>query len=349
MLADGNAMTKRTTIALHIFTDEPPIVRRRPKPLRQRRRPVLTIDQVLYWADAHHERTGAWPNTKSGPIVNAPGETWQAMDSALREGCRGFSVLAKLTLVRLLAEYRGVRNPKRLPPFSIKQILAWADAHYRRTGRWPTADSGPIPEAPGETWLRVETALRVGVRGLPGGDSLARLLNTKRAKGRARSIARLSPLRKRMILTWADSHFQRTGKWPTATSGAVIDEPTETWSGINASLSRGLRGLPGGKSLAQFLAQHRRKRNHLDAPRLTVKQILAWADAYRARTGHWPRRDSGLVRPASTETWSAVNTALKQGGRGLARGGSLAKLLCIYRGVPNPKLRPKSHRRRTNR
>lgn len=328
------------------FSDEPPIARRRPKPLRQRRKPVLTIGQVLLWADAHHDRTGTWPNASSGSIVDAPRETWQAIDSALREGCRGFPVGANLTLARLLAEFQGVRNPKGLPPFSIEQILTWADAHYRRTGQWPIDSSGPIPEAPGETWSRVEAALRVGVRGLPGGSSLARILNTHHPSGRLRSIARLTPLRKKKILAWADLHFRRTSKWPTTTAGTVVDAPTETWSGINASLCRGLRGLPGGSSLARFLAQHRRKRNHLDAPRLTVKQILTWADAYRARTGCWPRRDSGVVRPGATETWCAVNMALKQGGRGLACGGSLARLLCIYRGVPNPKFRPKGHRRR---
>jgi hypothetical protein len=37
----------------------------------------------------------------------------------------------------------------------------------------PTADRGPIPEAPGETWGAVEHALHDGLRGHPGGDSLA--------------------------------------------------------------------------------------------------------------------------------------------------------------------------------
>ena len=53
------------------------------------------------------------------------------------------------------------------PPLRIKRILAWADAHYQRTGRWPSQTSGPIAEAPGETWLAVHTALRVGLRGQP--------------------------------------------------------------------------------------------------------------------------------------------------------------------------------------
>ena len=30
-------------------------------------------------------------------------------------------------------------------------------------------------------------------------------------------------------------------------------------------------------------------------PPLTVKQILAWADAHRERTGHWPNCKRGIV------------------------------------------------------
>ena len=46
----------------------------------------------------------------------------------------------------------------------------------RRTGHWPTAESGPIAEAPGESWYMVDRALRYGRRVLPKGRSLCRLL-----------------------------------------------------------------------------------------------------------------------------------------------------------------------------
>jgi hypothetical protein len=47
------------------------------------------------------------------------------------------------------------RNKARLPPLTVAQILAWADAHRARTGEWPRVLSGPIPEAPGESWRAV--------------------------------------------------------------------------------------------------------------------------------------------------------------------------------------------------
>jgi hypothetical protein len=74
-----------------------------------------------------------------------------------------------------------VPHKVRYPDLSIAPILAWADAHYARTGRWPAVLAGPIADAPGETWLRVHDALIYGQRGLPGGSSLARLLQQHRA------------------------------------------------------------------------------------------------------------------------------------------------------------------------
>jgi hypothetical protein len=70
---------------------------------------------------------------------------------------------------------------RRHPPLTAAQILRWADAHRQRTGRWPTAGSGPVGAGAAETWLAVNSALRCGFRGLPGGDSLSRLL--RRAHG----------------------------------------------------------------------------------------------------------------------------------------------------------------------
>jgi hypothetical protein len=66
--------------------------------------------------------------------------------------------------------------PASRPHLTVKQILAWADAHHARTGRWPSVRSGPVPESPGEKWQNIDQALYLGLRGLPRGDRLARLL-----------------------------------------------------------------------------------------------------------------------------------------------------------------------------
>ena len=48
-------------------------------------KPLLTIEQILAWADAHQATTGDWPNQKSGQ-VEATDEMWSRIDAALRAG-----------------------------------------------------------------------------------------------------------------------------------------------------------------------------------------------------------------------------------------------------------------------
>ncbi len=94
-----------------------------------------------------------------------------AVDVALRNALRRLPGGSSLSL--LLAEHFGARNVWTRPDLSLLQILAWADAHRARCGKWPGPYSGAIPEAPGETWCAVNHALLRGTRGLPGGLSLA--------------------------------------------------------------------------------------------------------------------------------------------------------------------------------
>ncbi len=109
------------------------------------------------------------------------GKPGWACSPALRQGCRGLA--GGSSLILLLAERRGGRNDKELPPLTEEKILAWAQAHYLRVGRWPNGSSGVIADAPGESWNAVDSALHKGRRGLPGGSSFARLLATVRKSG----------------------------------------------------------------------------------------------------------------------------------------------------------------------
>ena len=292
--------------------------------------PALTEAQIVAWADAHRRRTGEWPAASAGPIVDAPGETWGGLSRALAHGRRGLP--GGSSLAKLLAQHRGVRNPQDLPPLIEDQLLAWADAHHARTGEWPTPASGPIDETDGETWMAVEKALRTGGRGLAGGSSLYQLLVRQLPIENPRRRPTLTVER---VLAWATAHRQRTGQWPTAESGPIGDAPGETWREVDACLTHGDRGLPRGAPLARFLAENRLA--HDQRPHLTVAEILAWADAFRARHGRWPQAESGMVEERLSETWLAVDSALRQGDRGMAGGSSLALLLTEQRpGAPAP-------------
>jgi hypothetical protein len=290
--------------------------------------PDLCVPQVLAWADAHHTRMGRWPTQQCGPIPEAPGETWMAVQSALDRGGRGLP--AGSSLATVLAQHRGVRNHMDLPPLSLEQILGWADAHFAHTGSWPREDSGPILGAPVETWGAVDGALEKGLRALAGRSSLPKVLAEYRG---VRNPGNLPHLNLEAILVWADAFHARTGRWPKAKSGPIPEAPGETWMRVSTALLEGLRGLPGGSSLSQLLAERRGVRNHLRLPRLTFEQIAEWAEAHRLRTGRWPTADSGRVTDAPAETWKAVATALQQGLRGLPSGSSLARLRSL---VPRP-------------
>ncbi|MGO8744510.1 MAG: hypothetical protein ACLQNE_00840 [Thermoguttaceae bacterium] len=300
---------------------------RRRKKRPSRRPPPLTIEQILAWVDAHHERTGQWPNSSSGRVRSESFLTWHTVDGHLRKGQRGLP--GGSSLPRLLAEQRGRPLPS---PLTIEQILAWADAHYERTGRWPNQKSGRVHGEPSVTWLAVNSALRMGQRGLPGGSSLPRLLVESRG---VRSRCALPTLKHRQILDWADAHHKRTGKWPIAESGPVEGSMGETWKGIDHALRHGFRGIPGGTSLARLLHEYRGVPNKRDLPRLSVRQILAWADAHRQQTGEWPHCTSGPIEGSSGETWGQLDQALAHGYRGLRGGSSLAKLLAKHRKTRN--------------
>jgi hypothetical protein len=284
----------------------------------------LTPERILAWADAHHAATSRWPTRQSGRVRGVERERWSSIDMALLRGRRGLP--GGSSLPRLLAESRPVRNVHTLPRLTFKQILAWADAYHAKTGRWPRGRSGRVAEAPGETWSAVESALFQGLRGLPGGMTLAQLLAERRG---APAFQTSRPLTVDQILAWADAHHATSGHWPVEDSGPVSGAPGESWGAISVALSNGLRGLSAGSSLARLLAERRGARNRKGLPRLTIKQIRAWARAYRSTTGLWPTPRSGPVAEARApgETWAAIHLALRRGHRGLPGGLSLARVL----------------------
>ena len=214
----------------------------------------------------------------------------------------------------MLAEHRQAPNIYTEPPLSAEQILAWADDHHTATGRWPSQLSGPVLHAEGEHWASIDTALREGYRGLPGGESLGRLIRGHRGPDVYRTRPELTV---EQVLAWADDQREATGLWPVEKGGPVRSAPEETWEAISSALARGDRGLPGGSSLARLLADHRGARNPKDLPRLTIEQILTWADAHRACDGPLA---NGPIRP---------------GGRGI--GGNLGgRQHGPFQGLPRP-------------
>jgi hypothetical protein len=295
----------------------------------------LAEDLIVDWARVHHARTGAWPNENSGVVNGAPGEVWHNVDHALRMGLR--SCPGGDSLARLLARRLDIRNRTNVPKLTVEQILDWADDHRTRTGDWPRPHSGPVLDAPGEDWQRIDLALKRGHRGFVPGGSLNRLLSERR--GALQPHKR--PLTTARILAWADAHHRRTGFWPNMLSGPVVDAPGEDWGRISQSLYQGHRGLPGGLTLARLLLEQRGARRLSRRPSLTVEQILAWADKHHRDTKRWPNQQSGPVAGVEGERWHTIDESLRCGQRGLPGGSSLACLLAERRGVRHRRRLPR--------
>jgi hypothetical protein len=296
---------------------------KRPKRLRRKITP-LSVPLILSWVDDHHQRIGNYPKRLDGVVLAAPHEDWLNVDQALRKGLR--SLPKGSSLAKLLRDHRLDRHPRLPPPLSEDLIVRWAQLHYRTHGDWPTQHSGTVDNQPAETWAGIDRALRVGCRGFPGGDSLAKLLQRRLG---VRNMAALPRLSDDLIVAWADDHHARRGDWPTLSSGPVAAAPEETWKQIDDALRGGYRGLPGGSSLGQLLHARRGKRLARLIPKLTEAQVVAWARAHYARTGKWPTKKSGAI-PDTQDTWCAVNIALHRGKRGLPGGDTLSRLLARH-------------------
>jgi hypothetical protein len=317
-------------------------------------RALLTIGQILEWADAHHAATGRWPSTSSGRIGQSRfGTSWKSVDVALRKGLHGTPAVSLAMFLhqrrgkKLRVDVEKARSPiqksrKKKPThvgdrekLSVERILDWADAHQAATGRWPTKTSGAITGVPGESWRTVADALVDGRRGLPGGKTLSRLLLQHRG---GLGLNRLPDLTVRQILSWADAFYDTHGCWPSERRGKVAGASWETWTGIDRRLRQGGRGLPGGSSLSQLLAKHRGACGPRIPRGLSITQIVAWAKAHHAATGNWPNGNSGAVRGARRRTWRMIEEALRRGGHGLPRGLTLSRLLDQHRAKPGPDL-----------
>jgi hypothetical protein len=284
----------------------------------------LTEELISSWVDAYYLRTGAWPKTNSGKILGTAGITWCSINYALARGRRGLP--GGSSLATWLAENRSVAKWQRQKDaITEDQISSWVSAYHRRTSKWPKAASGCIPGTAGITWGSVDYTLARGRRGLPGGSSLATWLAENRGVARWQPQQRF--LTEEQILSWADAHHERTGRWPNARSGPICGVRGEKWVNIDQALRVGARGLSRGSTLARFLAQRRGAPNRKNCPPLTKTQILAWADAYHQRTGKWPRQLSGPIPEAPGQSWGIVDNALRVGKRGLPGASTLLKLL----------------------
>lgn len=282
--------------------------------------PELTEEMIVGWVNEWHDREHKWPDAASGEIPGSGGETWSAINRALRSGCR--NIVGGSSLSKFIGKHFNIRNSGNAPNLSIDMIKRWISEWYSRNGEYPTCNSGEIPGSGGEKWKHVSVYLNSGRRGLPGGSSIGRLVAEHFGE---RNSTNTPPLSVEVIKKWVSEWHETKGKWPTAASGKIPGSGGENWRNIDSILRNGGRDMPGGSSVGRFVSEHFGVRNLSNLPPLTSGQVIQWIKEWRKRNSEWPRPNSGEIPNSGGETWGSVNEALRNRrgkGRGLPPGGS---------------------------
>jgi len=224
---------------------------------------------------------------------------------------------------------KAVEQTTLKPPLTIEDILDWADQHYAQHSAWPTHLSGDI-KGTSETWAGINHALERGHRGLVvSGYTIAKLLQEHRG---VRNRGNLPDLSEDIVIGYADDYFASNKTWPQRDSGP-IPGTADTWASISVALRNGSRGLSTKTSLADLLWRKRSVPNKANRPKLTIDQVLKWADEHHSATGNWPNQTSGPIQGTS-ETWRGVNMALSKGQRGFSARSSVVQLLIDHGRLP---------------
>lgn len=308
--------------------------------------PALPTQLIIDWITLFINKYERKPNMSDGNIEFAEGEyageTWSGVNAALWRGGRGQP--GKSSLASLIQENFGIKNIQDLPALSATLILDWIKQYIDVHGKKPNRTSGIIEpvseEYKGITWTIINTALEVGTRGLPGGSSLAKLIDNK--MGIANPM-NLPSLNEELIINWVTQFINTHKEKPLRSSGVIefasADHKGITWLAVDSALKRGRRGISGKSSLASLIAKTFSFKNHMNLSPLTEEMIVGWVTQYIDIRGEKPTQNSGILDFVSEAykgiTWLAINTALDKGGRELLGGSSLAKLIEKHLGIKN--------------
>lgn len=194
---------------------------------------------------------------------------------------------------------------------TIEQLRQAVEAHrLANGGRFPTSAEGWA--LPGLAWGTIDTRLRDGACGLPGGSSLSRWLDD------AYPAERTSPYTSASLRAWVTAHRNANGgAFPHVDTGA-IPGTDRTWKNVNDALRRGL-DFTKCRSFSSWLDDQFPLDRRKKAALITSNLILVLVEAYRAENdGEFPYRESGKVAGLNM-TWTQLDNALRQGGKSLAK------------------------------
>jgi len=316
---------------------------------------ALTESQLVRWIRLFRENEGRWPTQASTTVWDrddksrqwsvVANENWNKINHALFYGIRGLKVHKGSSLAQLKLQH-GLYDESK-PALTEENILQWLRSFHEKEGRWPTALDKTVWDRDDKTeewvvidehWGALNVGLSVGSRDLPGGSSLWQLRV-------ANGLYEDNVLTEEKIVNWIRLFHEKAGKWPNETDRIIWDRDAkdnewvivkdESWKSLAHAITRGRRGLAGlkGTTLGQLKSKHGLKN---EARELTTEKLISWIKLFREKTGKWPsledttvwdRAADGNWLEIEDESWQGINSALRQGHRGLAacKGSSLSK------------------------
>ena len=266
--------------------------------------PLMPLDEILNYADLWFKEYKKWPKKGSGPVGEDTELTWNDVNNQCKRKEHNSS------LANLLLEKRQVRHHLAKKNLSIQLIISWAKHHYQETNSWPTYESGVVLAEPSENWGAIRSNLVAGGRGLPSGLSIEKVLTNELGIVGVRSGKNLT---EELVIRLAKAHFELTEVYPHEKSTWILDG-SDSWAAISAALREGLRGLPGGTSLAQLLDKAGLKANSADRSYPSLMEIIKAAEEFKElNNGNLPSRESGVFPNYLDLTWGKIDAGLKRG------------------------------------
>jgi hypothetical protein len=236
---------------------------------------------VIGQAEKYKDINDNYPDKDSGSIPDHPNITFAAIDEAYLAQ-RG---LGKKSLERVLVEEGLIKGEELL---SEDMIFDHCLKHLRKYKTWPSPINTEIETFHGDTWLRWDSLLTRGQRGLPGDNTLVQLIHKRIAKQ-------------------AERHIEQTGVAPNRQSGSLPDYPDITFEMVGTAF---MAIKPPRKTSLRTVLINEGVSNERPFSLDFVNDCIV---AHLNKHGEWPTRAMEYINDVEDETWKNWDNKLRKG------------------------------------
>ncbi len=217
----------------------------------------LSEDLICFWIKQFIVKYGKKPTQQSGIIEFADGayegDSWLCVSAALRNGGRGLPKGSSLS--QLIEKRFGLKRQEYGPRLTEESILDLIKKYIAKYDRKPNCKTGLVEGHENLTWSALNRRLEIGDKTLPGGSSLAKLIEKELGIRDSNRPPALIPLE--LVKDWVRQYLKKYGKRPLVSNSIKIEFANGlhkgiSWGSVNRALLRGGCSLPKGTTLADL-------------------------------------------------------------------------------------------------